>query len=223
MTSLHQIEDLSSQGTYFVYALYDPRNSRPYYVGCTKNPAQRWAQHRSGKGKCSATPITAEVRRKGLKPVFTVLESVTGVKAASDREHVWIEQLRSVGPLTNHKSRRPYPRRKEPFFTPMPRKVVEFRAGDYPDSPDKLDEWWESRRRAEAATHRELNDPTTMGAGEMARTLGCDLGTVYRLIRLRRLEVKLIFGPHIHGVWRISRKSVEEYIRKRRPRKKVIA
>jgi hypothetical protein len=58
-----------------VYQLIDPRDGKPFYVGCTRAPASRARAHRSGARGTSIYPRIREIKSCGLVPIFEVVKS----------------------------------------------------------------------------------------------------------------------------------------------------
>jgi hypothetical protein len=89
-----------------IYALIDPRDFSPFYVGCTRDPEARsqnhqmpsaWAKHGAKYG-----PKMQELRAAKLRPYFGILE----VTADRSREEFHIREMARLGfPLVNkHKT-----------------------------------------------------------------------------------------------------------------------
>lgn len=90
---------------YFVYALVDPRDGLPHYVGRTTNPALRMTAHISDLGRYANKRKKAwilELKALGLRPELEVLEETYGAVDAHDGEAFWVAHGRRAGwPLTN--------------------------------------------------------------------------------------------------------------------------
>ena len=97
-------------GVYFVYALLDPGDGKPRYVGVTQCPDDRYERHcrfhgHKGNGRLRRWLETLEAR--GAKPQMRLLERVKIDRAVEDfvhhhRELWWIRYMRERGlPLTN--------------------------------------------------------------------------------------------------------------------------
>ena len=89
---------------YFVYELFDPRTSKPGYIGITNNPNQRLLEHlelRAGKGKKNAW--IQQLLAEQVEPKMKILEIVEDRGEAQRRERYWIQQYLNRGiQLTNH-------------------------------------------------------------------------------------------------------------------------
>ncbi|MEO0731140.1 MAG: GIY-YIG nuclease family protein, partial [Pseudomonadota bacterium] len=59
--------------TYAVYAIIDPRDQKPFYVGETKSFARRCKQHLKGTDQISGLVIR-QIKANGFVPLFVVLE-----------------------------------------------------------------------------------------------------------------------------------------------------
>jgi hypothetical protein len=91
-------------GYRYIYGLVDPRTNQCHYVGQTYAPYTRLSNHCvQGKNKVMRQ-WTQELKDQGLRPVFTVLETMPdrGKDAAREREYWWIAEMQRRGePLTN--------------------------------------------------------------------------------------------------------------------------
>lgn len=97
-----------------VYALVDSRDGLVRYVGTTKNPAYRLAEHmrmpvREGIHKNN---WIADLISNGLTPIFVFLDSVPEPEA-SKCEQKWIEHFSTLGVLFNHKVKSTKKEKKE--------------------------------------------------------------------------------------------------------------
>jgi hypothetical protein len=118
---------MQHEAPHYVYALINPRNHYPFYVGMTNSLEQRYEQHlesREGKKRAS---IVRELEAAGLKPVIAVLERKPNRRLAKIAEVFWIELLGSRGvPIVNkeilggvdavgfHVRHAPTPKRRSP-------------------------------------------------------------------------------------------------------------
>jgi predicted GIY-YIG superfamily endonuclease len=95
-----------SVGVRQVYVLVDPRDGTPRYVGISKDPRSRLAQHMN-EVENEKRAWLAELKRMGLSPELEVLETVVEREGdvdavAEERERYWISSLlRSGAPLAN--------------------------------------------------------------------------------------------------------------------------
>jgi predicted GIY-YIG superfamily endonuclease len=89
-----------------VYVLIDPRDGTPRYVGISKDPHARLAQH-INEVENEKRAWLAELKRMGLSPELEVLETVVEREGdvdavAIERERYWISSLlRSGAHLAN--------------------------------------------------------------------------------------------------------------------------
>lgn len=100
-------------GSVAIYALIDPRDARPHYVGQSINPKKRLRQHLAGTSGAAPpgeesyqTPKRwlCELVSQGFRPSLRILEIVSRVDA-DQAERYWILRLRTEGePLTNASS-----------------------------------------------------------------------------------------------------------------------
>lgn len=106
-----------------VYVLIDPRDGTPRYVGVSKDPRSRLAQHMN-EVENEKRAWLAELKRMGLSPELEVLETVVEREGdvdavAEERERYWISSLlRSGAPLANifgipRSSSQPAPKRPQ--------------------------------------------------------------------------------------------------------------
>jgi predicted GIY-YIG superfamily endonuclease len=88
---------------YSAYTLKDPRDQAIHYVGISKNIEQRFKQHLQCEGlNLEKNLWIQELLRSHKKPVLTVLETVSGRRAALEREQAWIRHYAAQGhPLEN--------------------------------------------------------------------------------------------------------------------------
>ncbi len=88
---------------YAVYALIDPTDQLIYYVGQTRKPSVRFAQHltmRHHKGNKAAW--LRRLGQQGQQPHMQILEFVEGQEAALAKEQEWIRHFIEKGmPLLN--------------------------------------------------------------------------------------------------------------------------
>jgi hypothetical protein len=87
-----------------VYALVDSRDGLVRYVGVTRNPAYRLAEHlrcprKEGEHKNN---WIKDLRSKGLTPIFVFLDAAVD-EDSSACEQKWIEHFSKLGVLFNHK------------------------------------------------------------------------------------------------------------------------
>jgi hypothetical protein len=76
--------DQLAKTTFYVYALVDPRDDKPRYVGITLNPERRLKAH-LGKGKQAGrrrVEWLALLSSLGLRPALRILAEVVGPAAA---------------------------------------------------------------------------------------------------------------------------------------------
>jgi hypothetical protein len=86
-----------------VYALGDPRTSQVRYIGIARNVYRRYAEHlvkpHPNKNK---DEWMEGMKKAGLIPTLTILESGLTKSAAREKEQYWIQHYLSLGaPLTN--------------------------------------------------------------------------------------------------------------------------
>jgi predicted GIY-YIG superfamily endonuclease len=77
---------------YAVYTLSDPQEV-VRYVGMSKDTEKRYKQHTSRRG----SPWIKEILGQGLKPRLTILETVSDLTTAQEREKFWIHHYEGQG------------------------------------------------------------------------------------------------------------------------------
>lgn len=75
----------------YIYALHDPRTDEIRYIGGTKNPDSRVAQHMNSRGSSPKNRWFRELRSLGLEPILRVLE-VADEATWRRREQYWIRK-----------------------------------------------------------------------------------------------------------------------------------
>ena len=80
--------------TYYIYQLVDPRDGKPFYVGCTTNPHRRLIQHSKNPSGGSASKIE-KILNSGSKPELEILDRITTETRAlaENLEEAWIEKI----------------------------------------------------------------------------------------------------------------------------------
>lgn len=98
---------------HYIYALVDPRNNKPFYIGITNNPKRRLAHHISTcnrpKGKWQRLNTNqrriSEIISSGHKPQMEIVETHTDYKTLRYRELYMIGKYEYIyGKLTNSQS-----------------------------------------------------------------------------------------------------------------------
>lgn len=85
------------RGTYYVYGLFDPRDSLLFYIGVTKDPKQRFQQHMQDKlGTRAKVKRIKELKAIGLKPMMLNLQ-ITDGHSAPYLEKYWIQFASFLG------------------------------------------------------------------------------------------------------------------------------
>src|SRR6266404_2568098 len=83
----------------YIYTLTDPRDGLVHYVGRTCNPIRRRYQHRS-KQHTAYSPWHQELLGAGLKPIFSVVEEVSGPGVVAEK--MWMQKMKEEGqPIVN--------------------------------------------------------------------------------------------------------------------------
>lgn len=110
-------------GQYVVYALIDPTDQLVYYVGQTRHPAKRLAEHvRTRIGQDARAAWLRSLHDRKQQPIMRILEMVTGLETALQQEQQWIRTFLEKGmPLVNGETQREIlqRRRSEQAATPL--------------------------------------------------------------------------------------------------------
>lgn len=89
--------------THFIYTITNQVNGK-VYVGLTKNPDQRWEQHKNTSYLRSRNEALYRAMRKhGRKNfVFEVIEELESLEAANEAEQKWIANLGTMDPKVGY-------------------------------------------------------------------------------------------------------------------------
>ena len=95
---------------YTIYALVDPSDYKPFYVGRTNSRDLRYAQHCNPEDsdKSARAVKIREILRTGKQPQLVVLERTTREVSARIREMFWIVTFKKSGGinLTNRENQK---------------------------------------------------------------------------------------------------------------------
>ena len=87
----------------YLYVLKDPVNKKVRYIGASKNPKSRYAQHLRDSRKTKKTAKTqkqiwiAELLNKGLQPVIEIIEKIEdNSKARIQEEKLLIKYINTA-------------------------------------------------------------------------------------------------------------------------------
>ncbi len=83
--------------TYWVYSISDPRTENIFYVGQTNDRRRRFSGHTQERSKTEKDRYITAMMAADVWPVFTILERVTGLKKAVEREGYHIAQISDQG------------------------------------------------------------------------------------------------------------------------------
>lgn len=88
---------------YVVYALVDPRDREPRYIGCTDDPYRRFVEHVNRSGSSPTKDLwIAELKEQCYMVMMETLELVEDREEALDHERWWIIHYQKLGkPLFN--------------------------------------------------------------------------------------------------------------------------
>lgn len=88
---------------YLIYALVDPRDDLPHYIGRSVNAAARLDVHRTATGSgARRCEWLRELAASGHGPLLRILDVARGVAATISAEQRWVDFGRKLGwPLTN--------------------------------------------------------------------------------------------------------------------------
>ena len=82
---------------YSVYNLLNPIDNNIFYVGCTKNPYNRFYSHYQGDNNIKKSNLIKEIRSNGYKPIMNVLKEVDNIELAEFIETEFIELYKFKG------------------------------------------------------------------------------------------------------------------------------
>lgn len=82
--------------TYCIYAIINPIDNKPFYIGETGHFARRKAQHLKGTDQISGL-LVRQIKANGFVPLFTILEEHDEEETALRAEIFWIETLLARG------------------------------------------------------------------------------------------------------------------------------
>lgn len=93
-------------GVVHIYALIDPETLEARYIGKSVRPAQRFENHcNKPKSNCHRSHWIQSLKRRGLRPMVVILETIIGAWPWQEAERFWIAHGRRLGwPLTNNTS-----------------------------------------------------------------------------------------------------------------------
>lgn len=96
----------TDSGSVHIYALLDPESLQVRYVGKSVRPNERLSNHMNEPpSSCHRSHWIQALKRRGLRPVLVILESVCGAWPWQESERYWIKRGRTLGwPLTNNTS-----------------------------------------------------------------------------------------------------------------------
>lgn len=83
----------------YVYALFDPESGLVFYIGQSKDPNRRLAQHMTGENKTYNKKLAAKLESltsKGLRPVILLLDEAPSPVILEIENH-WIAHFRNLG------------------------------------------------------------------------------------------------------------------------------
>jgi predicted GIY-YIG superfamily endonuclease len=87
-----------NQKNWSVYTLEDPFTGKVRYVGCSKYPALRFAQHLTKPSSKKVKNWVQMLREANQQPIFRIIESVDETNA-TEREEYWIKHYEDEGLL----------------------------------------------------------------------------------------------------------------------------
>jgi hypothetical protein len=85
-----------------IYALLDPNDNEPRYIGKSKEPETRFKAHCCGSSNTHSSRWIQSLKRTGLKPKMVIIEDGLSEDQWPEREQFWIAYYREAGAnLTN--------------------------------------------------------------------------------------------------------------------------
>ena len=101
---------MTKKPLYTIYALVDPSDYKPFYVGRTNSRDLRYAQHCNPEDsdKSARAKKIREIKGSGGQPQLVVLERTTSEVSAIKREMFWIVIFKKSGGinLTNRENQK---------------------------------------------------------------------------------------------------------------------
>lgn len=188
-----------------VYALVDPRDSLPHYIGCTRNLRARYLQHvankkQSNKAKCA---WVAELHSLGLQPKLRVLAAFAEVRHAQECEQLRVDRGFADGwPLVNRRGSARSPHGQH-TMEPLPadashgKRPLSMRQVEVLRGIDAL-----ASQHGFAPTIRELGDALGIGSTNGVNEHLCALergGVITRAAHAARSIVITAWGREILG------------------------
>ncbi|MEO1555855.1 MAG: GIY-YIG nuclease family protein [Pseudomonadota bacterium] len=82
--------------TFCIYAIINPIDHTPFYIGETSNFARRKGQHLKGTDQISGL-IVRQIKANGFVPLFSILEEHDDEETALRAEIFWIETMLGRG------------------------------------------------------------------------------------------------------------------------------
>lgn len=82
--------------SYVIYAIINPIDNKPFYIGETKNFDRRKKEHLKGTDQISGL-IVRQISENGFVPLFSVLEEHKDEETALRAEIFWIETMLARG------------------------------------------------------------------------------------------------------------------------------
>jgi hypothetical protein len=132
----------------YIYALVNPKDDMPFYVGQTVDLPTRSNEHMLRPPNEDNMRIIDQLNQEGLKPRVEVLEKVQSKRDLNTRERYWIETLTARGhvltnrlePATNHHytNKRAISHIGEIDLSKPPQERVKQALGLYPTCSDRL-------------------------------------------------------------------------------------
>lgn len=84
--------------TNLIYALYDPRNDMPVYVGKTTIGVNRPIKHLHYSHSSVVREWVSELNKIGCSPIIKIIEKDIELNQLSDREKYWIKEYYDINP-----------------------------------------------------------------------------------------------------------------------------
>lgn len=83
---------------YYIYLLSDPITENPMYIGYTKNPKERYANHLCiSKLKSIKNSWIKSLKNENLKPIMHIIDESESFYRILELEIFWIEQFKNWG------------------------------------------------------------------------------------------------------------------------------
>jgi predicted GIY-YIG superfamily endonuclease len=102
-----------------VYNLINPIDKSIFYVGCTKNPYNRFYNHYQGDNNIEKSNLIKKIRLSGYKPIMNILKEVDNIELAEfiEAEYIELYKFKGCNLLNKNNGGNKPPSQKGNFYT----------------------------------------------------------------------------------------------------------